>query len=89
MHHDCGILGAAAWDAAEERKVLAHKNAGYNAIRCAHNPPSPAFLDACDRHGIIVMDEAFDCWRMGKTPYDYHLYFEDVLAQRHRLHGAA
>ncbi len=77
VHHDCGILGAAAWDAAEERKVAAHKAAGFNAIRCAHNPPSPAFLDACDRHGMIVMDEAFDCWRMGKTPYDYHLFFED------------
>ena len=77
VHHDCGILGAAAWDAAEERKVLAHKAAGYNAIRCAHNPPSPAFLNACDRHGIVVMDEAFDCWRMGKTTYDYHLYFAD------------
>lgn len=76
VHHDCGILGAASWDTAEERKVLAHKEAGFNAIRCAHNPPSPAFLDACDRHGIVVMDEAFDCWRMGKTPYDYHLYFE-------------
>ncbi len=77
VHHDCGILGAAAWDSAEQRKVEAHKATGYNAIRCAHNPPSPAFLDACDRLGMIVMDEAFDCWRMGKTPYDYHLYFED------------
>lgn len=77
VHHDCGILGAASWDAAEERKVAAHKAAGFNAIRCAHNPPSPAFLDACDRMGIIVMDEAFDCWRIGKVPYDYHLYFED------------
>lgn len=76
VHHDCGILGSAAWDAAEERKVLAHKNAGFNAIRCAHNPPSPAFLDACDRHGIVVIDEAFDCWRIGKTAYDYHLYFD-------------
>jgi beta-galactosidase len=77
VHHDCGILGSAAFDLAEERKVLAHKAAGYNMIRCAHNPPSPAFLDACDRHGIIVMDEAFDCWRMGKTAFDYHLYFAD------------
>lgn len=76
VHHDCGILGAASWDLAEERKVKAHKDAGFNAIRCAHNPPSPAFLDACDRLGILVMDEAFDCWRMGKKPYDYHLYFE-------------
>ncbi len=95
VHHDCGMLGAAAWDAAEERKVLAHKNAGFNMIRCAHNPPSPAFLDACDRHGMIVMDEAFDCWRMGKTPYDYHLYFEDwwrrdieSMVRRDRNHPA-
>ena len=76
VHHDCGILGAAAFDRAEERKVLAHKQAGFNAIRCAHNPPSPAFLDACDRHGILVMDEVFDCWHMGKTEYDYHLFFD-------------
>jgi beta-galactosidase len=77
VHHDNGILGAASWDAAEERKAASHKAAGFNAIRCAHNPPSPAFLDACDRLGLIVMDEAFDCWRVGKVPYDYHLYFED------------
>ncbi len=76
LHHDCGILGAAAWDAAEERKAKAHKDAGFNAVRCAHNPPSPAFLDACDRLGLLVIDEAFDCWRMGKTAYDYHLYFD-------------
>ncbi len=77
VHHDCGILGSAAWRAAEERKARALKDAGYNAVRCAHNPPSVDFLDACDRIGLVVMDEAFDCWRMGKTPYDYHLYFED------------
>ncbi len=76
VHHDCGILGAASWDAAEERKAAALKAAGFNAVRCAHNPPSPAFLDACDRLGLIVMDEAFDCWRTGKTPYDYHQYFD-------------
>ena len=77
VHHDCGLLGAAAYDRAEERKVILHKNAGYNAVRCAHNPPSPTFLDACDRYGILVIDEAFDCWRMGKNACDYHLYFED------------
>ena len=76
VHHDCGILGAASYDRAEERKVEILKVAGYNAVRCAHNPPSPAFLDACDRLGMIVIDEAFDCWNVGKTAYDYHLYFD-------------
>ncbi len=77
VHHDNGVMGAEAHDRSEERKVELHKASGYNAIRCAHNPPSPAFLDACDRLGILVIDEAFDCWREGKNPYDYHLAFPD------------
>ena len=77
VHHDCGLLGTAAYDRAEERKVELHKANGFNAIRCAHNPPSPAFLDACDRLGILVIDEAFDCWRENKTPNDYALFFEE------------
>ena len=76
IHHDHGPLGAASFDRAEERKVLLLKAAGYNAVRCAHNPPAPAFLDACDRHGLLVMDEIFDCWQEGKNPYDYHLVFD-------------
>ncbi len=77
VHHDNGILGSASFDRAEERKVELHKANGYNAIRCAHNPPAPAFLDACDRLGMMVIDEAFDCWREGKNPGDYHLAFDD------------
>jgi beta-galactosidase len=50
---------------------------GYNAIRTSHNPVSPAFLDACDKHGVLVMDEAFDCWEGGKGGADYHLYFDE------------
>ncbi|HSU51785.1 MAG TPA: glycoside hydrolase family 2 TIM barrel-domain containing protein, partial [Segetibacter sp.] len=77
VHHDNGPLGAKAYDRAEERKVEILKANGYNAIRCAHNPPSPAFLDACDRLGMLVIDEAFDMWEDGKNPFDYHLYFKD------------
>jgi len=76
FHNDNGPLGSKAYDRAEERKVELLKASGYNAIRCSHNPPSSAFLDACDRLGMLVMDEAFDCWRYGKNAYDYHLYFD-------------
>jgi beta-galactosidase len=77
VHHDNGILGSATIDRAEERRVEILKATGYNAIRTSHNPPSPAFLDACDRLGMMVIDEAFDCWNLGKNDDDYHLYFND------------
>ncbi|MEP6467293.1 MAG: glycoside hydrolase family 2 TIM barrel-domain containing protein [Parafilimonas sp.] len=77
FHNDNGPLGSKAYDRAEQRKVELLKASGFNAIRCSHNPPSPAFLDACDSLGILVMDEAFDCWNYGKNSYDYHLYFKD------------
>jgi beta-galactosidase len=77
FHNDNGPLGSKQYDRAEERKVELLKASGFNAIRCSHNPPSPAFLEACDRMGMLVMDEAFDCWNNGKNPYDYHLYFKD------------
>lgn len=77
VHHDNGVLGSTSFARAEERKVEIHKASGFNAIRCAHNPPAPAFLDACDRLGMLIIDEAFDCWREGKNPYDYHVVFED------------
>ena len=77
VHHDNGPLGSKAYDRAEERRVELLKGSGFNAIRCAHNPPSPAFLDACDRLGMLVIDEAFDMWRIANNPYDYHLYFDE------------
>jgi len=77
VHHDNGPLGAMAYDRAEERRVELLKASGYNAIRCAHNPPSPAFLDACDRLGMLVINEAFDMWETGKNPFDFHLFFKD------------
>jgi beta-galactosidase len=77
VHHDNGLLGAASYSRSEERKVALHKASGFNAIRCAHNPPAPAFLDACNRLGMLVIDEAFDCWREGKNDGDYHVAFDD------------
>jgi len=76
VHHDNGCLGAAAFDRAEERKVELLKASGFNAVRTSHNPPSEAFLDACDRLGLLVMDESFDCWKTGKNSNDYAKYFD-------------
>ncbi|PAD44080.1 hypothetical protein CHH54_03640 [Bacillus sp. 7520-S] len=76
VHHDHGPLGAASYDRAEERKVELLKASGFNAVRLAHNPFSPAFLNACDRLGLLVIDEAFDVWRVGMNANDYHLWFE-------------
>ncbi|MFZ0301915.1 MAG: glycoside hydrolase family 2 TIM barrel-domain containing protein [Terracidiphilus sp.] len=78
VHHDNGPLGSACIPRAEERRVEILKASGFNSIRTSHNPPSPDFLDACDRLGLMVIDEAFDCWEgEGKNPQDYHLYFKD------------
>ncbi len=71
VHHDNGILGAAAFDAAEYRKVRLLKEAGFNAVRTSHNVPSEAFLRACDELGLLVIDEAFDGWREKKNTHDY------------------
>lgn len=92
-HHDNGIVGAASFSSAEERRVRILKENGFNAIRCAHNPPSSTMLDVCDRMGMLVIDEIFDCWITGKCPHDYHLWFdkyakEDVtsMVMRDRNH---
>jgi len=76
IHHDHGLLGAAAIDRAEVRKIELLKARGFNAVRTSHNPPAPALLDACDRLGMMVMEEPFDCWRVGKNPDDYAQYFD-------------
>jgi len=77
MHHDNGPLGSATIDRAEERRVELMKKFGFNAIRTSHNPPSSQFLDACDRLGVLVIDEAFDHWQRPKNPEDYHRYFDE------------
>ena len=76
MHHDNGPLGSATIDRAEERRVELMKKFGFNAIRTSHNPPSSQFLDACDRLGVLVIDEAFDQWQRPKNPDDNSIYFD-------------
>lgn len=81
IHHDNGILGAAAFDGAEERKVRLLKARGFNAVRPSHNLFSTAFYDACDRHGLLVVADTFDVWHEGKKPQDYHRIFEQHWRQ--------
>ena len=71
IHHDNGLLGACAYEFAERRKIRILLDAGYNAIRSAHNPCSKALLRACDEMGMLVMDEYIDGWYIHKTKYDY------------------
>ena len=75
LHHDNGPIGAVTVYDAEARKVKKLKEVGFNAIRTTHNPPSAALIEACDRLGMYVFDEAFDAWAMGKQPGDYNQYF--------------
>ena len=81
VHHDNGILGACAFPEAERRKVRIMKENGYNALRSSHYPCSKAFLDACDRLGMLVMDEYVDVWYIHKTQYDYANYLMDWWQQ--------
>lgn len=93
IHHDNGLLGATTIYASEDRKVKKLKEIGFNAIRTAHNPPSAALVEACDRNGMFIFDEAFDAWGMAKRPGDFSTYFgryweEELTAyvRRDRVH---
>jgi len=77
MHHDLGPLGSAFNTRAAERQIEILKEMGCNAIRTAHNPPAPEYVDLCDRHGILLQVESFDCWKTGKTPGDYASLFPE------------
>ena len=80
-HHDLGSLGAAFNTRAAQRQLEILKEMGCNALRTSHNMPAPELLDLCDKMGILVMDESFDCWKRGKTKNDYHLLFDDWHAR--------
>jgi beta-galactosidase len=76
-HHDLGALGTAVNHRALQRQLQMLVEMGCNAIRTSHNPPAPELLDLADEMGLVVMDEAFDCWLSGKTQLDYHLLYAD------------
>ncbi|HVN47508.1 MAG TPA: beta-galactosidase GalB [Bacteroidota bacterium] len=92
-HHDLGCLGAAVNYRALQRQLEILKAMGVNGIRTSHNPPAPELLDLCDQMGFVVLDEAFDMWKHGKTKYDYSLNWNEWhqrdiqdMVQRDRNH---
>lgn len=93
VHHDQGAVGSRTYAEIEYRRIKKLKEAGFNALRCSHNPQSQHFYDACDRLGMLVMDELFDYWTEGKQIEDYHSYFSDnyekwieLIVKRNRKH---
>ena len=89
IHHDGGSVGAAVPIDVWRYRFKKLKEMGCNAIRCSHNPPAPEFLDLCDEMGFLVMDEAFDDWKVGKREYTYQIYFDewsksDLTSMLHR-----
>ena len=76
LHHDNGVIGTVSVYDAEARKISKMKEIGFNAIRTTHNPPSSALIEACDRLGMYVFDEAFDAWGIRKQPGDYNQFFD-------------
>jgi beta-galactosidase len=77
LHHDGGAFGAAVPLSIWRYRLERLRELGVNAIRTAHNPPAPEFLDLCDEMGFLVMDEFFDCWTVGKRTHDYHKFFDE------------
>jgi len=77
LHHDLGCLGAAVNKRAIERQLEIMKSMGCNAVRTSHNPPAPELLYLCDRMGFLVMDEAFDEWKLSKTMFGYGQFFDE------------
>lgn len=77
LHHDLGALGAAVSIDAIRRQMTIMKSMGVNAFRTSHNPPSPEMIQVCEEMGIVMLVEAFDCWRSPKTRYDYGRFFDE------------
>ena len=80
LHHEAGCLGAAVPERVWERRLGILREMGSIAIRTSHNPYAEEFLDLCDRMGFLVMNEAFDEWKVPKGqigPNGYSNYFDE------------
>ncbi|MFD7922609.1 glycoside hydrolase family 2 TIM barrel-domain containing protein [Streptomyces sp. NPDC059740] len=90
LHHDLGALGSAYHADAARRQLTLMKKMGVNALRTSHNPPAPQTIGLCEELGVVMMVEAFDCWRTSKTPYDYGRFFDEHSDAdlREMVHGA-
>jgi beta-galactosidase len=77
LHHDGGAFGAAVPLRVWEQRLEQMKALGVNAIRTAHNPVAPEFLDLCDRMGFLVMHEVLDAWTKAKRKADGASYFAE------------
>lgn len=93
IHHDNGPVGACSYAESEYRRIARLKAAGFNAVRLSHNPQSQNLYDACDRLGMLVIDELFDYWTDGKQNDDMHMFFDDnyinwttQIVRRNRCH---
>ena len=80
-HQDHAGVGVAVPDSLWDFRIRRLKEMGVNAYRCAHNPPAAEFLDACDRLGMLVMDEN----RVFNTSPEYQRQLE-WLVRRDRNH---
>ena len=79
LHSDAGALGTAVPASVWEYRLLQLRKLGVNAIRMAHNPADPAFMELCDRMGFLFMAESFDTWNSPKNHAEkgYNLYFDE------------
>ena len=79
-HHTLGALGAAAYPRAIEKRLQLMKSFGVNHVRTSHNPYSRAFIELCDRYGILVVDELYDKWTRqhtgGRSPFEHHWQYD-------------
>lgn len=76
IHQDHGIIGNADFADAQERKIRLSKAAGFNALRIAHQSASRALLEACDKYGVLLMEESFDQWHQSKVTHDFSRRFD-------------
>ena len=87
LHADQGALGAAAYPGAIARQLRLMKDMGANAVRTSHHAPEPAFLDICDRLGLLVVEDSFDCWSKPRNGNlnDFSRYFLQPLGKDNRI----